>query len=91
MTLISWDDFPVYQSSDWIANVATSDRNVYDRSDISVGPFRIEVSRATCEGNLRHPFRHARCATDAGYPSALTVTSQTASVRRPADDTFPSR
>ncbi|MCB0994648.1 MAG: hypothetical protein KDB21_06140 [Acidimicrobiales bacterium] len=27
----SWDDFPVHQSSDWIAHVATSDRNFYDR------------------------------------------------------------
>jgi len=31
MTLSSWDDFPVHQSADWIAHVATSDRNFYDR------------------------------------------------------------
>ena len=30
-TLSSWDDYPVHQSSNWIANVATSDRNFYDR------------------------------------------------------------
>jgi hypothetical protein len=31
MAVTSWDDFPVHQSSDWIAHVATSDRNFYDR------------------------------------------------------------
>jgi hypothetical protein len=31
MTVTSWDDFPVHQSPDWIAHVATSDRNFYDR------------------------------------------------------------
>ncbi len=31
MTVTSWDDFPVHQSADWIAHVATSDRNFYDR------------------------------------------------------------
>src|ERR1700712_4777678 len=31
MTVSSWDDYPVHQSSNWIANVATSDRNFYDR------------------------------------------------------------
>ena len=31
MTVTSWDDYPVHQSSDWIAHVATSDRNFYDR------------------------------------------------------------
>jgi hypothetical protein len=31
MTVTSWDDYPVHQSSNWIANVATSDRNFYDR------------------------------------------------------------
>ena len=31
MTVTAWDDFPVHQSSDWIAHVATSDRNFYDR------------------------------------------------------------
>jgi hypothetical protein len=31
MTVTSWDDFPVHQSSDWIAHPATSDRNFYDR------------------------------------------------------------
>ena len=31
MTVSSWDDYPVHQSSDWIAHVATSDRNFYDR------------------------------------------------------------
>ena len=31
MTLSAWDDFPVHQSADWIAHVATSDRNFYDR------------------------------------------------------------
>jgi hypothetical protein len=31
MTVTSWDDFPIHQSSDWIAHVATSDRNFYDR------------------------------------------------------------
>ena len=30
-TLSSWDDYPVHQSPDWIAHVATSDRNFYDR------------------------------------------------------------
>jgi len=27
----SWDDYPVHQTSDWIAHTATSDRNFYDR------------------------------------------------------------
>ena len=31
MTVTSFDDYPVHQSADWIANVATSDRNFYDR------------------------------------------------------------
>jgi len=31
MTVTAWDDYPVHQSSDWIAHVATSDRNFYDR------------------------------------------------------------
>jgi hypothetical protein len=31
MTVSSWDDYPVHQSSNWIAHVATSDRNFYDR------------------------------------------------------------
>ena len=31
MTVTSWDDYPVHQSADWIAHVATSDRNFYDR------------------------------------------------------------
>jgi len=31
MTVTALDDFPVHQSSDWIAHVATSDRNFYDR------------------------------------------------------------
>ena len=31
MTLSAWDDFPVHQSANWIAHVATSDRNFYDR------------------------------------------------------------
>ena len=31
MTVTSWDDYPVHQSSDWIAHPATSDRNFYDR------------------------------------------------------------
>ena len=31
MTVTSWDDFPVHQSSNWIAHPATSDRNFYDR------------------------------------------------------------
>ena len=31
MTVSSWDDYPVHQSANWIANVATSDRNFYDR------------------------------------------------------------
>ena len=31
MTVTPWDDYPVHQSSDWIAHVATSDRNFYDR------------------------------------------------------------
>ncbi len=31
MSVTSWDDYPVHQSSDWIAHVATSDRNFYDR------------------------------------------------------------
>lgn len=31
MTVTSWDDYPVHQSSNWIAHVATSDRNFYDR------------------------------------------------------------
>ena len=31
MTVSSWDDFPVHQASEWIAHVATSDRNFYDR------------------------------------------------------------
>lgn len=31
MTVTAWDDFPVHQSADWIAHVATTDRNFYDR------------------------------------------------------------
>jgi hypothetical protein len=31
MTVTSWDDYPVHQSANWIAHVATSDRNFYDR------------------------------------------------------------
>ncbi len=31
MTVTSWDDYPIHQSADWIAHVATSDRNFYDR------------------------------------------------------------
>ena len=31
MTVSSFDDYPVHQSSNWIAHVATSDRNFYDR------------------------------------------------------------
>jgi hypothetical protein len=31
MTVTAWDDYPVHQSADWIAHVATSDRNFYDR------------------------------------------------------------
>ena len=31
MTLSSWDDYPVHQASEFIAHVATSDRNFYDR------------------------------------------------------------
>ena len=31
MTVTPWDDYPVHQSSNWIAHVATSDRNFYDR------------------------------------------------------------
>jgi hypothetical protein len=31
MTVSSWDDYPVHQASEWIAHVATSDRNFYDR------------------------------------------------------------
>jgi len=31
VTVTSWDDYPVHQSADWIAHVATSDRNFYDR------------------------------------------------------------
>jgi len=31
MTVSSWDDYPVHQSANWIAHVATSDRNFYDR------------------------------------------------------------
>ena len=31
MTLSSWDDYPVHQTSEFIRNVATSDRNFYDR------------------------------------------------------------
>ena len=31
MTVTSFDDYPVHQSADWIANVGTSDRNFYDR------------------------------------------------------------
>ncbi len=31
MTVTSWDDFPVHQTSQWIAHTATSDRNFYDR------------------------------------------------------------
>ena len=31
MTVTSWDDYPVHQSSNWIAHSATSDRNFYDR------------------------------------------------------------
>src|SRR4051794_34122307 len=31
MTVTSWDDYPVHQSSNWIAHPATSDRNFYDR------------------------------------------------------------
>ena len=30
-TISSWDDFPVHQTSEFIRNVATSDRNFYDR------------------------------------------------------------
>ena len=31
MTVSSWDDYPVHQSSQFIAHPATSDRNFYDR------------------------------------------------------------
>jgi hypothetical protein len=31
MTVSSWDDYPVHQSANWIAQPATSDRNFYDR------------------------------------------------------------
>ncbi|MFN8027806.1 MAG: hypothetical protein U0W40_16040 [Acidimicrobiia bacterium] len=31
MSVTSWDDYPVHQSANWIAHVATSDRNFYDR------------------------------------------------------------
>jgi hypothetical protein len=31
VTVTSWDDYPVHQSANWIAHVATSDRNFYDR------------------------------------------------------------
>ena len=27
----SWDDYPVHQTSEYIAHTATSDRNFYDR------------------------------------------------------------
>ena len=31
MALSKWDDFPLHQTAEFIANVATSDRNFYDR------------------------------------------------------------
>ena len=31
MTVSSWDDYPVHQSSEFVAHPATSDRNFYDR------------------------------------------------------------
>ena len=31
MSISSWDDFPVHQTSEYVRHPATSDRNFYDR------------------------------------------------------------
>ena len=31
MTVSSWDDYPVHQTSEFVAHPGTSDRNFYDR------------------------------------------------------------
>ena len=59
MTVTPWDDYPVHQSSNWIANVATSDRNFYDRYYFNVldtqGRFMIgmglQSAACTVQGN----------------------------------------
>jgi hypothetical protein len=38
MTVSSWDDFPVHQASEYVAHVATSDRNFYDRYYFNLHP-----------------------------------------------------
>jgi hypothetical protein len=38
MTVSSWDDYPVHQASEFIAHVATSDRNFYDRYYFNLHP-----------------------------------------------------
>jgi hypothetical protein len=38
MTVTSWDDYPVHQTSEYIAHVATSDRNFYDRYYFNLHP-----------------------------------------------------
>ncbi len=43
MSLTSWDDFPVHQTSEFIRHVATSDRNFYDRYYFNMHPSSDEL------------------------------------------------
>jgi hypothetical protein len=38
MTVSSWDDYPVHQTSEYVAHVVTSDRNFYDRYYFNLHP-----------------------------------------------------
>src|SRR5262249_61924131 len=38
MTFSPWDDYPVHQTSEYVAHVATSDRNFYDRYYFNLHP-----------------------------------------------------
>ena len=43
MTVSSWDDYPVHQTSQFISHPATSDRNFYDRYYFNLHPCSDEL------------------------------------------------
>ena len=82
MTVTSWDDFPVHQTSEWIAHVATSDRNFYDRYY-----FNAFDHGGECHGHHRPgPVPEPRRRPTRSSPCASATSSTSCGRREPLAD-----